>query len=90
MTSMKLRRIGFALAALAASMLACNDTGDSDATPVPTATPVVVTGDMAADEIIEDTMEAADTTVSALCTVCLLAESLPGGDKAKCAICDTE
>lgn len=62
----------------------------SDDTVAPTATPQVITGDVTADAIIEDTVDAVETGISTLCTACLIAEKL-GGDACNCNnICDAE
>ena len=86
--SKKLRRISLVLMVLVVfALAACNGSGDDDAAPVPTATPVVVTGDVVADAIIEDATAALATSQSTLCKACLLAEGLPGGNKDNCTIC---
>lgn len=79
----KLVIILLAFVVLATMSMACNGNGNNDTE--------VITGDTTADAIIEDTQDAVDTGISALCNACLIAEKLPGGDDCNCnAICHTD
>ena len=78
---MSYRRISFILLVLVAFALSGCDGGDD---PTPTPTPKVITGDVTADQIIEDTQTAVSKTVTAACSLCRFGQGADGDCSGVC------